>query len=71
MSAIPAPPSQGPTPPEGRPIGHIWYNTSNGDFYYKSDDNRWVATDHEDHVIDVIFENDPVEDAYDRAMRVL
>lgn len=41
-----------------------------GDFYYKSDNNKWVATDHEEHVIDVILEDDS-EQAYDRAMSIL
>lgn len=71
MPSLPIPPAQGPTPPKDAPMGHIWYNTTNGNFYYKSEHNKWVATDHEDHVIDVILEQEEHEIAYDRAMSVL
>jgi len=71
MSVLPMPPATGPTPPKDAPLGHIWYNTNNGEFYYKSEHNRWVCTDHEDHVVDVILEKDDLAEAYERAMSVL
>lgn len=71
MSILPEPPATGPVPPKDVNIGHIWYNTNNGMFYCKSEHNRWVATDYEDHVIDVVLEKEEHEDAYDRAMSVV
>lgn len=57
-------------PPKHAPLGHVWYNTMTCLFYYKSEHNRWVATDHEDHVIDVYVEED-YDEAYKRAMSIL
>lgn len=72
MSTIPRNfgPFSGPKPPKGVSVGHIWHNTQNGWFYFKDDNDRWIATDYEDHVVDVIIEDD-VEEAYDRAMSIL
>lgn len=60
-------------PPDPNP-GDIWYNSGTGHFYYRDEHDRWVATDFEDHVIDVITDKELIEDpreAYDRAMSIL
>ena len=72
MSVIPRKfgPFSGPKPPKGVSVGHIWHNTQNNLFYYKDENDKWIATDIADHVVDVIIEDDR-EAAYDRAMSIL
>lgn len=63
-------PFQGPKPPPGAPVGHIWFNDTNDWFYVKISDTQWAAYDIDETVIDIIKE-DSHEDAYDRAMSIL
>ena len=65
----------GPKPHLNPSIGDMWYNTMDGMFYVYDLGDRWVATDDDDLVVNVIshidaLKGDPVE-AYNRAMAVL
>lgn len=58
------------TPPIQSSIGDVWYNTSNSMFYCKNTNTQWIATDFENHVVDIIIVDDN-DEAYKRAMSVI
>ncbi len=57
------------TAPKNPQPGDMW--SRNGTIYTRDDHQRWIAVDHEDHVIDVITDKDEASSAYDRAMSIL
>lgn len=60
-----------PKPPSSPSVGDSWVDAVSGYVYY-FDGTRWVATDHEGHVVDVIaFETSDHISNYDRAMGIL
>lgn len=64
------------SPPKNAKCCDQWYNSDTQHVYMFSEPNEWIATDFEDHVIDVITvdpseTSDTPTDAYDRAMKLL
>lgn len=60
-------------PPEKAELGDLWYNDVNQLIYYRSEFNRWIATDVDGDIVDIIHiddEPDFISD-YDRAMGIL
>lgn len=57
------------SPPTNVPVGDLW-EAPNGDIYEREKD-RWIATDFEGNVVDIIEDISSEEKAYKRAMSIL